>query len=183
MQTAGFEFIPDQPQPEHPAPESVFFVVRLRPAGGGFFLHQRLMGDRQAKLDVGFYLSGMEGAVKKPEFHGSFGEGGMKVQSMVACPVVMLVPLTARLLRIPDILELFHCLRLFPVDGCDQLFVHLFAVPKPVRVNPQGFVEDILLACHDVYDIPQCLRGEKGDRKSTRLNSSHLKLSRMPSSA
>lgn len=59
MQAAGFEFIPDQPQPEHPTTESVFFVVRLRPAGGGFFLHQRLMGDRQAELDVGFYLSGM----------------------------------------------------------------------------------------------------------------------------
>lgn len=59
MQAAGFEFVPDQPQPEHPAPESIFFVVRLCPAGRCFFLHQRLMGDRQAELDVGFYLSGM----------------------------------------------------------------------------------------------------------------------------
>ena len=59
MQAAGFEFVPDQPQPEHPAPESIFFVVRFRSAGGGFFLHQRLMGDRQTKLDVRFYLPGM----------------------------------------------------------------------------------------------------------------------------
>lgn len=77
MEAAGLELIPDQPKPEHPAPESIFFVVRHRPPWGCGFLCQRLMADRKAELDVCLDLPCVGGAVEKPEFHGPFCEGGV----------------------------------------------------------------------------------------------------------
>lgn len=77
MEATSLEFIPDQPKPQHPAPECVFLIVRHRPPWGCGFLRQCLMADRKAELDVCLDLSGVGGAVEKPEFHGPFREGGM----------------------------------------------------------------------------------------------------------
>lgn len=77
MQAAGFELCSDKSQPEHPAAECVFFIIRFRPSGRRFLLHQCLMGNCQAKLDVCFHLPGMKRAVEKSEFHRSFGKRSM----------------------------------------------------------------------------------------------------------
>ena len=66
------------------------------------------------------------------------------------------------------------------IDGGETLVIHLgmsgrmsvFAEGKPRKIGSY------------VYDTAPATAGQaKQDRKSTRLNSSHLKLSRMPSSA
>ena len=48
-----------------------------------------------------------------------------------------------------------------------------------VFLSDMGKIADRYKAKLDEWQVPY----EEGDRKSTRLNSSHLKLSRMPSSA
>ena len=50
----GLEFVPDEAQPEEPAPESVLGVIGDRAAGAGGARVQGLVGDGQAQLDVGF---------------------------------------------------------------------------------------------------------------------------------
>ena len=54
------------------------------------------------------------------------------------------------------------------------------APPRPKRQNRRSRMEVIERL---LLDRIQCDRGHPGDRKSTRLNSSHIPLSRMPSSA
>ena len=58
--------------------------------------------------------------------------------------------------------------------------------PKIVRQVYLGKIDDLVAAVENSRQPPQPLETEVaafGDRKSTRLNSSHLRLSRMPSSA
>ena len=60
MEPAGLEFVADKSQPEHPAPECVFFIVRFGFPCRGFLLCEGLMGDRKAELDVGLDFAGVE---------------------------------------------------------------------------------------------------------------------------
>lgn len=75
MIPASFEFFPDEPQPKQPAAESVFFIVRWFLLGAGRFLVECLMAQCQAKLQVGFYFSCVQGAVEKPKFDRAAREG------------------------------------------------------------------------------------------------------------
>ena len=54
----------------------------------------------------------------------------------------------------------------------------------PVKKGSRVMQRSVLdFSMNSIDGKPQPLFAYKGDRKSTRLNSSHLKLSRMPSSA
>lgn len=59
------------------------------------------MADCEAELDVCLDLPCVGGAVEKSELHRPFCKSGIKVQSMVAGGIVMLVPVAVRILRIP----------------------------------------------------------------------------------
>ena len=58
----------------------------------------------------------------------------------------------------------------------------LEALPIASREKPDLIILDLMLPDLDGFRVLQHLR-KSGDRKSTRLNSSHERLSRMPSSA
>ena len=59
MVAAGFEFVPDKSQAEHPATEGVLGVIGGRPAVNGFFRGHRLVYQGDAKLYGGLDLSGI----------------------------------------------------------------------------------------------------------------------------
>ena len=160
VEPAGLEFFPDKPQPEHPAPEGVFLVVRLRLSGGGFLLGQCLMGHRQTELDVCLDFPGVEGAVEKPEFHRPFGEGGVEVEPVVPAVVVMFIP-TKGCLDVPDVGKFCHGSGLLLVQFPEEGFICLLAVSGfPEGVDLEGMVDHIFLAGHQVYQVPQGFRGE-----------------------
>ena len=52
MLTGGFEFITDKTEPQQPNAEGIFFILRLVFDAGGTPLHQRLMADSEAQLDI-----------------------------------------------------------------------------------------------------------------------------------
>lgn len=157
VEPAGLEFVTDESQPEHPAPEGVFFIVRFGLPCRGLFLCEGLMDNRQAELDVSLDFTGMKGAVEKAELDGSLGEGGMQVQPVVAGAVVMMVPPVRRFL-IPEVGDAVQCVRLFPVEILQERGVRLPAIPPfPRGVDLEGAVNHVFLARHDVHQIPQGL--------------------------
>ena len=115
VEPAGLEFVADKSQPEHPAPEGVFFIVRFGLPCRGFLLRERLMGNRKAELDVGLDFAGVKSAVEKAKLDSSLGEGGMQVQPVVAGAVVVMIPSIGCFL-IPEVGDAVHRVRLFPVE-------------------------------------------------------------------
>ena len=157
MEPAGLEFVADEPEAEHPAPESVFLIVRFSLPGRCLLLGQGLMGDGQAELDVCLDFPGVKRPVEKPELDGPFGEGGMQVQPVVAGAVVMMVPSVRRFL-IPEVGDAFQRVRLSPIDVLQEGRVCLPAVPAfPRRIDLEGAVNHVFLARHDVHQVPQGL--------------------------
>ena len=76
----------------------------------------------------------------------------------------------------------FHCTGGFDVDT--SLKVGRDYMHTPVCFHmPDGRVVDLFVGLRVVSPNGAWYRDWETDRKSTRLNSSHLKLSRMPSSA
>ena len=71
-------------------------------------LHQRLMADGEAELDIAFHFTGMEGGIEQPEFDGALGEHAVQIQGMVAAVVVMIVSATHAV--VPQFLDLIHSL-------------------------------------------------------------------------
>ena len=65
MESAGLELVTDESEPEHPAPESVFLIVRFGLSGRGFLLGQGLMSDGQAELNVCLDFPSVECPVEK----------------------------------------------------------------------------------------------------------------------
>ena len=157
MEPAGLELVTDESEPEHPAPESVFLIVRFGLSGRGFLLGQGLMSDGQAELNVCLYFPSVECPVEKPELDGPFGEGGMQVQPVVAGAVVMMVPSVGCFL-IPEVGDAIQRVRLFPVEVLQEGGVRFPAVSAfPRWVNLEGAVNHVFLARHNVHQVPQGL--------------------------
>ena len=83
---------------------------------------------------------------------------------------------------------------LFGVSFVVFFILHLTGDPALVLLSPDASAEDVqrfreAMGFNDPFFVQYArflsgaLRGDFGDRKSTRLNSSHATLSRMPSSA
>ena len=69
-------------------------------------------------------------------------------------------------------------------SAISEACLRLFGVPAPrivLETPPKVELGD--LACPVAFELAKVLKRPPRDRKSTRLNSSHGKLSRMPSSA
>lgn len=157
METAGLEFVADESEPEHPAPEGIFLIVRFGLPCRGFLLREGLMSDGQAELYVCLDFPGVERPVEKPELDGPFGKGGMQVQPVVAGAVVMVSPSIGCFL-IPEVGDAVQRVRLSPVEVLQEGGVRLPAVPAfPRGVDLEGTVNHVFLACHDVHQVPQGL--------------------------
>ncbi len=157
MEPAGLELVTDESEPEHPAPESVFLIVRFGLPGRGFLLSQGLMGDGQAELNVCLDFPSVECPVEKPELDGPFGEGGMQVQSVIAGAVIMVIPSVGCFL-IPEVGDAVQRVRLFPVEVLQEGGVRFPAVSVfPRGVDLEGAVNHIFLARHNVHQVPQGL--------------------------
>ena len=128
VEPAGLEFVADESQPEHPAPEGVFFIVCFCLPRRGLLLRERLMGNRQAELDVGLDFTGVESAVEKAELDRSLGKGGMQVQPVVAGAVVVMIP-SVGIFLIPEVGDAAERVRLFLVKVLQEEGVRLPAVP------------------------------------------------------
>ncbi len=79
VKPGGFVFITDEPQPQEPCAEGVFFIRTLCLLTAGTSLVEGLCGDRKAELNVCLDLAGVSSAVKQPEFNGTFLENRVKV--------------------------------------------------------------------------------------------------------
>ncbi len=160
MEAAGLEFVADEPEPEHPAPEGVFFIIRLGLPCRGLLLREGLMSNGQAELDVCLDFSGVERPVEKPELNRSLGEGGMQVQPMIAGAVVMVSPSIGCFL-IPEVGDPVQGVRLFPVEFLQEGGVRLPAVPAfPRGIDLESAVNHVFLARHNVHQVPQGLYRE-----------------------
>ena len=160
MEAAGLEFVADESEPEHPASEGVFLIVRFGLPCRGLLLREGLMGDGQAELDVCLDFPGVERPVEKPELDSPFGKGGMQVQPVVAGAVVMMVP-SVRCFLIPEVGDAFQRVQLFPIEFLQESGVCLPAVPAfPRGVDLEGAVNHLFLTRHDVHQVPQGLGGE-----------------------
>lgn len=157
VKPAGLELVTDESEPEHPAPESVFLIVRLGLPGRGFLLGQGLMSDGQTELNVCLDFPSVECPVEKPELDGPFSESGMQVQPVVAGAVVMIVP-SVRGFLIPEVGDAVQRVRLFPVEVLQEGGVRFPAVSAfPRGVDLKGAVNHVFLARHNVHQVPQCL--------------------------
>ena len=94
-----FEFLPDEPEAEHPAPEGVGFVFGLLGLGACEPDLPGQLAHGQAKLDHGFQVPRMEPVLlavcrgvelEKPKFDGPFCEECMKICHSIATLVIML---------------------------------------------------------------------------------------------
>ena len=160
VEAAGLEFVADESEPEHPASEGVFLIVRFGFPCRGFLLREGLMGDGQAELYVCLDFSGVECPVEKPELNRSLGEGGMQVQPMIAGAVVMVGPSIGCFL-VPEVGDAVQGVRLFPVEFLQEGSVRLPAVSAfPRGIDLEGAVNHVFLARHDVHQVPQGLGSE-----------------------
>ena len=110
----------------------------MGPAAGSGFLHQGLVGDGQAQLDIRLDLPGMEGGVKQPELNGSLGKHAVQIQRMVAAGIIVDVPVGLSV--VPQPLQLCHGLGPLPVDLIQETQIGFLTVVLPANLNLQGLV-------------------------------------------
>ena len=129
MLAGGLEFIPDQPKPQQPGAEGIFFILLVGLDRGCAFLHKRLMADGKAKLDIRFHLSGMKGGIEQAEFDGAFGEDAVQVKGMIPALVVMETAVAAAV--VPQPFHLGHGGWPFVVQIVKKAGIRLLAVTLP----------------------------------------------------
>ena len=98
------EFIAVQPHPHEPDTEREQFIVAHRLAHDAGALGDGLRGHGEAQIDVGFCATGVEGRIKAAPFNGAAVKDRVKIQRVIARPVVMLVRRNAAF--VPDVLQL-----------------------------------------------------------------------------
>ena len=153
MAAGGFELVANEPQPQQPGAEGVLFIVAMGPGVGGALLHQRLMADSQAELDIGFDLAGMEGGIEQPELNGALGEYAVQIEPVV--PGVVVVVVSPGRAVIPERFQFLHGRGPFLVHLIQKAGVRFLTIVFPFHLDLQGFVEQVLLCRHDVDDVPQ----------------------------
>ena len=159
-----FEFLPDEPEAEHPAPEGVSFVLGLLGLGAceAYLLGKLAHG--QAKLDHRLEVTRVEPVLlavcrgiklEKPEFNRVLREGRVEVEHVVPAVVVVVASsVLAMLAFVPDIRKLAHGRGFLPVDLFQESGVHRPAVSAlPPGIHLDGFGNLALMARHDVHQV------------------------------
>ena len=166
----GFKFVADEAQAEEPAPEGVLRVVRDRAGGACGLGVQGLGAYREAQLDVGLDLPGVECAVEGAELDGVRralrGEGGVEVEQVVAAVVVVVqgahspVSAAAATVSVPNLREAVHGGGLGLVDRLEESGRNRLAPLGPAfRGDAQGLCQEVFLGIDQVDQPPQALRG------------------------
>jgi hypothetical protein len=119
-------------------------------------LHQRLMADCEAELNIAFHLTGMEGGIEQSEFDGALGEHAVQIQGMVAAVVVMIVSTASAV--IPQFLDIIHGLRPLVIQIFQKAGIRFLTIVLSVDLHLQRFIEQVLLGSHDIHNVAQGLR-------------------------
>ena len=98
------ESIAVQPHPHEPDTEREQFIVAYRLAHDAGALGDGLRGHGEAQIDVGFCATGVEGRIKAAPFNGAAVKDRVKIQRVIARPVVMLMRRNAAF--VPDVFQL-----------------------------------------------------------------------------
>lgn len=66
--------------------------------------------------------------LEQSEFNRALREGGVQVQHAIAAGVVMLVVSPVAITAIPEMLQVFHVVRLFSIQSFQEVGVYCFTV-------------------------------------------------------
>ena len=159
MQAAGFKFISIKPQAagENVPHNCNFFLRRISSHG---VEHDFFMGRdcpcrySQTELDVSFEFTSVESAVKKSEFYSALGKVAVKIDSVIAGAVIVLMVDTAAIsvvcTAVPDFFCFFPGEFLVSFHGLEQIGVELLApVSFPVS-NFKSLIDQVLPGCHKI---------------------------------
>lgn len=158
MKAAGFELIAIQTKPQKPAPHAVLLVICDAPAATRLRLCQSLLTESQTELDVRFDLARVSGRIEKPELNRPLRKGSMEVKPSITARIVMIGSVRRITVPVPSIRQFRECLRLMAVDYPKQILIDLLAISETVWRDLQRAVQNILLLCHQIYQIRQRLR-------------------------
>lgn len=156
--TAGLKLVTIQSQPQKPTTHAILFVIGDTPAATRLRLCQSLLTKSQTELNVGFDLTRVSGRIEKPELNRPLRESRMKIQTTVAAGIVMIRSVRRITVPVPSIRQFRECLRLMAVDYPKQILIDLLAISETVWRDLQRAVQNILLLCHQIYQIRQRLR-------------------------
>ena len=157
----GLELLAVHAQPEEPAPEGVGRVVGDR-AGRACGSHrQGLVGNRKAKLDVGFDLARVQGRVEGAELDGALLENAVQVQQVVPGGVVVLVCVVGPVaIVVPNPGEVLGGRGLPAVQGREEVRVDGLAPAAPaLRADLEGLGQEVFLGVDQVDQVPQGFGG------------------------
>ena len=165
----GFEFLTDKAEPDQPGPHREFRVIHLGLFRACAPCCLRLCAECEAKLNVALEFPGVQAIpfvafrapkLEEAELDCRLCEGRVKVEHVVPAVIVVLIASAGRsVLRVPDVCEVLHGLRLLPVDLCKEIPVDRLAVaPDPALVDPDRAGQKPFVAGHQVCKYPQAPR-------------------------
>ena len=128
--SSGLELLADEAESEHPAPESVFFVVSLLRNRASVLKVFGKLAHSEAQLNVSLELSAMNTALfavmrlielEESELDCAFCECGMEVEHVIAAHVVVGISAEIRVVSlVPDVGELVHSAGFFSVEPSEE---------------------------------------------------------------
>ena len=158
MLAGGLELVADQAEVEQEDPEVVLGALGIEVplAAGCSSAVERLGGDAQTELQVGFDLSGMQGRLEPAELHRAPVPDVVQVDPVVAAVVVVLG--LAVVVAVPDAVELVLGAGAMLFDALDQLVADRPGVAvEPVAADAEGVEDQRLLLVDDLGQVTQCL--------------------------
>ena len=118
---------------------------------GGAFLYQRLMADSEAKLDIGFDFSSVEGGIEEPKLDRPLGKNTVQIEGMISALVIMAIPPAPSV--VPETFYLIHRARAVLIHPLQKGDIRFFAKPFPFNIDLESLVKQFLLCGHDIDDI------------------------------
>lgn len=167
--SCGLELVSDKAEAKQPGSHRVLGVLCLLRLGACRSHRLCHLAEGEAKLNVCLELSRVESVLpaarggvelEEPELYRTLGKGGVEIEHVVAAGVVVLPSAAVGVLAaVPDVREVRHRGGLFAVQLLQKPSVNRPAVAAyPAAVKVQGACQQVLVACHDVGEVSQCLR-------------------------
>ena len=166
----GLELLTYETESEHPAPESVFFIIPLLGYRACVLEVFCKLAHGEAKLNVGFELSAMNPAffaavrlieLEEAKLDSAFRECGVKVEHVVtAFVVVMISEVNCVIAFVPDVSELGHGLGLDDVELVQKIGVNRPAVLRcSARCDVDCASDLLFVSGHDVCEVGEGFGG------------------------